>query len=213
MLERHQFFQIHGEHTEEDGVAEASEKTGKIECFDVETRIDEEIHHHGITDHRCHAYREQTGVFLMKHLAPEEAEEAAGEGTRPFHEVEHIGGDVAEMQYATSKSCLQNLWRTAHKLYESEENEQRDESLILPCRRSDVRVTDVKHSLDAEISGKYKEQYIHLHDLRIEPVVVLAIDEEEDELQHPCRPQDAAQIVDTDEGQGFRSRKVRFFYK
>jgi hypothetical protein len=74
---------------------------------------------------------------------------------------------------------------------------------VHPRRRLDVRVTDVEHSLDAKISGKYKEQYIHLHDLRIEPVVVLAIGEEEDELQHPCRPQDAAQIVETDEGHGY----------
>ena len=71
MLERHQFFQIHGEHAEEDGIAEASEKTGQIERLDVETRIDEEIYHHGIAYHRCHAYREQTGIFLMKNLAPE----------------------------------------------------------------------------------------------------------------------------------------------
>ena len=71
MLEWHQLFQIHGEHAEEDGVAEASEKTGQIECLDVKTRIDEEIHHHGITYHRCHAYREQTGVILAEHLAPE----------------------------------------------------------------------------------------------------------------------------------------------
>ena len=71
MLERHQFFQIHGEHAEEDGVAEASEKTGQIERFEVESRIDEEIHHHRITYHRCHAYREQTGVILAEHLAPE----------------------------------------------------------------------------------------------------------------------------------------------
>lgn len=208
MLERHQLFQIHGEHAEEDSIAEASEKTGQIECLDVETRIDEEIHHHGITYHRCHAYREQTGVFLIEHLAPEKAEEAAGDGSRPFHEVEHVGCDGTEMQHATRKGGLQHFRRTTHELYEGEENEQRDESLILPRRRLDVRVTDVKHSLDAEISGKDKEQYIHLHDLRIEPVVVLAIGEEEDELQHPCRPQNAAQIIDTDEGQGFHEAEV-----
>ena len=71
MLERHQFFQIHGEHAEEDGVAEAPQEARQIECLDVETRIDEEIHHHGITYHRCYTYREQTGVFLTEHLAPE----------------------------------------------------------------------------------------------------------------------------------------------
>lgn len=207
MLERHQFFQIHGEHAEEDGVAEASEKTGQIECLDVETRIDEEIHHHGITYHRCHAYREQMGVFLMKHLAPEKAEEATGKGTHPFHKVEHIGCDGTEMQHATRKGGLQHFRRTTHELYEGEEDEQRDESLILPRRRSDVRVTDVEHSLDAEISGKDEEQYIYLHDLRIEPVVVLAIGEEDDELQHPCRPQNAAQIVEADKGNGFMKRK------
>jgi len=129
MLEWHQLFQIHGEHAEEDGVAEASEKTGQIECLDVESRVDEEIHHYGITYHRCHTYREQSGVFLMEHLAPEEAEEATGDGACPFHKVEHVGGDVAEMQHATRKGGLQHFRRTAHKLYESEENEQRDESL------------------------------------------------------------------------------------
>ena len=192
MLERHQFFQIHGEHAEEDGVAEAPQEAGKIECLDVETRMDEEIHHHGIAYHRCHTYREQTGVFLMKHLAPEEAEEATGEGAHPFHEVEYIGGKGAEMQHATRKGGLQHLRRTTHELHEGEEDEQRDESLILPRRRVDERVTDMEHSLDAEISGKQKEHHIHLHYLRIEPVVVLAVGEEEDELQHPCRPQEAA---------------------
>lgn len=154
MLERHQFFQIHGEHAEEDGVAEASEKTRQIERLDVEPRIDEEIHHHRITYHRCYTYREQTGVFLMKHLAPEEAEEAAGDGSRPFHKVEHIGCDGTEMLHATRKGGLQHFRRTAHELYEGKKDEQRDESLVLPRRRLDVRVTDVEHSLDAEISGK-----------------------------------------------------------
>lgn len=188
MLERHQFFQIHGEHTEEDGVAEAPQEARQIECLDVETRMDEEIHHHWIAYHCCHTYREQTGVFLTEHLAPEEAEEATGEGAHPFHEVEYVGGESAEMQYATCKGGLQHLRRTAHKLYEGEEYEQRDESLILPRRRVDERMTDMEHSLDTEISGKQKEHHIHLHDLRIEPVVVLAVGEEEDELQHPCRP-------------------------
>jgi hypothetical protein len=27
----------------------------------------------------AHAYREQSGIFLMEHLAPEQAEEASGE--------------------------------------------------------------------------------------------------------------------------------------
>ena len=97
MLEWHQFFQIDGEYAEEDGVAEAPQEYWQIECFDVETRVNEEIHHHGITYHRCHAYREQTGVFLMKHLAPEEAEKATGNGACPFHEVEYVGGKGAEM--------------------------------------------------------------------------------------------------------------------
>ena len=34
MLERHQFFQIHGEHAEEDGVAEAPQEARQIECLD-----------------------------------------------------------------------------------------------------------------------------------------------------------------------------------
>ena len=140
MLERHQLFQIHGEHAEEDGVAEASQEAGQIERFEVESRMDEKIHHHRITDHRCHTYREQSGVFLMEHLAPEEAEEATGDGACPFHKVEHVGGDVAEMQHATRKGGLQHFRRTAHKLYESEENEQWDESLIFPRLGSDVRV-------------------------------------------------------------------------
>ena len=192
MLERHQFFQIHGEHAEEDGIAEAPQEAGQIECLDVETRMDEEIHHYWIAYHCCHTYREQTGVFLTEHLAPEKAEEAAGDGTHPFHEVEHVGGEGTEMQHAPRKGGLQHFRCTAHKLYEGEEDEQREESLILPRRRLDVRVTDVKYSLDAEISGKDKEQYIHLHNLRVEPVVVLTVGEEEDKFQHPCRPQEAA---------------------
>lgn len=90
------------------------------------------------------------------------------------------------MKHAARKGSLQHLWRTAHELYEGEEDEQQDEPLILPCRRLDVRVTDVEHALDAEIACKNKEYYIHLHNLRIEPVVMLAVGEEEDELQHPC---------------------------
>ena len=46
---------------------------------DEHADADEEIHHYGITYHRCHAYREQSGIFLMEHLAPEQAEEASGE--------------------------------------------------------------------------------------------------------------------------------------
>lgn len=61
------------------------------------------------------------------------------------------------MQHATRKGGLQHFRRTAHELYEGKKDEQRDESLILPCRRSDVRVTDVEHALDAEISGKDEE--------------------------------------------------------
>jgi len=69
-------------------------------------------------------------------------------------------------------------------------------------------VTDVEHALDAEISCKNKEYYIHLHNLRIEPVVMLAVGEEEDELQHPCRPENAPQIIEADEGQGLHEAEV-----
>ena len=182
MLERHQFFQIDCEHTEEDSVADASEEERQIECLDVEPRINEEIHHHGIAYHRSHTYREQTGVFLVKNLAPEQTEEATDNGAYPFHEVEYIRSESAEMQHATCKGGLQHLWCTAHELHEGEEDEQRDEPLILPCRRFDVRVSDVEHSLDAEISRYDEKQYIHLHHLRIEPVVMLAVIEEENEF-------------------------------
>ena len=165
MLKRHQLFQIDGQHAEEDGVADASEEDGQIECLDVESRVDEEIHHYGITYHRCHAYREQSGIFLMEHLAPEQAEEASGDRPHPFYEVEHIGGKRAEMKHAARKGSLQHLWRTAHELYEGEEDEQGDEPFILPCRGSDERMTDVEHALDAEIAGYDKEYDIYLHDL------------------------------------------------
>ncbi len=191
MLEWHQLFQIDCEHAEEDGIADASEKNGQIECFDVEPWINEEIHHHGITDHGCHTYREQTGVFLVKNLAPEQTEEATDNGAYPFHKVEHIRSEGAEMQHTTRKGGLQHLRCTAHELHEGEEDEQRDEALVFPCTRFDVRVSDVEHSLDAEISRYDEKQYIHLHHLRIEPVVMLAVIEEENEFQHPCRPQDA----------------------
>jgi protein-tyrosine phosphatase len=108
MLKRHQFFQIDGQHAEEDGVADASEEDGQIECLDVESRVDEEIHHYGIIYHRSHAYREQSGIFLMEHLAPEQAEEASGDGPHQFYEVEHIGGKRAEMKSLVEKAGLQD---------------------------------------------------------------------------------------------------------
>ena len=95
------------------------------------------------------------------------------------------------MQHATRKGGLQHLWYTAHELHEGVEDEQRDETLVFPCTRFDVRVSDVEHSLDAEISRYDEKQYIHLHHLRVDPVVMLAVIEEENEFQRPCRPQDA----------------------
>ena len=59
----------------------------------------------------------------MEHLAPEQAEEASGDGPHPFYKVEHIGGKRAEMKHAARKGSLQHLWRTAHELYEGEEDE------------------------------------------------------------------------------------------
>lgn len=191
MLKWHQFFQINSQHTEEDSVAEGAKEGRKIQRLDGQTRINEEIHHHGITDHRCHTYREQAGVFLVKNLAPEQTEEATDNGAHPFHEVEYIRSEGAEMQHTTRKGGLQHLGCTAHELHEGEEDEQRDEPLILPCRWFYVSVSDVEHSLDAEISRYDEKQYIHLHHLRVEPVVMLAVIEEENEFQHPCRPQDA----------------------
>ena len=191
MLEWHQLFQINSQHTEEDGISEGAKEVRKKQRLDGQTRIDEEVHHDRITDHGCHTYREQAGVFLVKNLAPEQTEEATDNGTYPFHKVEHIRSECAEMQHATRKGGLQHLRCTAHELHEGEEDEQRDEPLILPCRWFDVRVSDVKHSLDAEISRYDEKQYIHLHHLRVEPVVMLAVIEEENEFQHPSRPQDA----------------------
>ena len=188
MLEWHQLFQIDCEHAEENGISEGAKKVRKIQRLDVEPWINEEIHHHGITDHGCHTYREQAGVFLVKNLAPEQTEEATDNGAYPFHKVEHIRSEGAEMQHATRKGGLQHLWCTAHELHEGEEDEQRDETLVFPCTRFDVRVSDVKHSLDAEISRYDEKQHVHLHHLRIEPIVMLAVGEEENEFQHPCRP-------------------------
>ena len=37
---------------------------------------------------------------------------------------------------------------------------------------------------------------------------MLAVGEEEDELQHPCRPENASQIVEADEGQGLHEAEV-----
>ena len=191
MLEWHQLFQINSQHTEEDGISEGAKEVRKIQRLDGQTRIDEEVHHDRITDHGCHTYREQAGVFLVKNLAPKQTEKATDNGAYPFHKVEHIRSEGAEMQHTARESRLQHLRCTAHELHEGEEDEQRDEPLILPCRQFDVRVSDVKHSLDAEISRYDEKQYIHLHHLRVEPVVMLAVIEEENEFQHPCRPQDA----------------------
>ena len=135
----------------------------------------------------------------MKHLAPEEAEEAAYYGSHPFYEVEHIGGKGTEVEHATRKGGLQHLRRGAHELYEGEEDEQRDEALILPCRWLDVWVADMQHTADAEIARHDEEQQVGLHNLAVEPVVMLSVIEEEDELQHPCRPEQAAQDIETDE--------------
>ncbi|WP_244155150.1 hypothetical protein [Parabacteroides massiliensis] len=144
----------------------------------------------------------------MKHLAPKKAEETANDGPHPFHKVEHIGGDASEMQNAASESRLQHLGRTAHKLDEGEKDEQWDEPLIFPSLGGYVGVTDMEHSLDTEVSCDNEEQQVLLHYLRVEPVVMLAIVEEEDELQHPGRPKQAAEVIDADERQRFHETEV-----
>lgn len=118
MLEWHQLFQINSQHTEEDGISEGAKKVRKIQRLDGQTRIDEEVHHDRITDHGCHTYREQAGVFLVKNLAPEQTEEATDNGAYPFHKVEHIRSEGAEMQHTAHESRLQHLRCTAHELHE-----------------------------------------------------------------------------------------------
>ena len=82
--------------------------------------------------------------------------------------------------------CLHFLQRTSYRLNIPQ---QEDEQYGNADQTGDaVELTDVEHALDAEIAGKNEEQHIHQHHLRIEPVVMLAVGEEENEFQHPCRP-------------------------
>ena len=143
MLERHELLQVDGEHTEEDGVAKGSQHRGQVEGMDGQPGVDKEIHHHRIAHHCRNTQGEKVSVLQLEHLAPKQAEEAAGDGTRPLHEVQCVGGNRPEMEHAAGKGSLQHLGRTAHKLNEGEEDEQRDEPLILPSPGSNVGVTDV----------------------------------------------------------------------
>ena len=50
----------------------------------------------------------------------------------------------------------------------------------------------MEHTVDAEIACHDEEHQVHPHDVALKPVVMFSVIEEEDELQHPSRPQEQA---------------------
>lgn len=109
MLEGHQLLKINGEHTEEDGITKRTQESRQIKCLQGQSRVDEEIHHDRIAHHSHNSQSEKTCILLSKHLAPEQAEKAACDGSHPLYKVEHIGGECTKVQDTTRKAVCSTL--------------------------------------------------------------------------------------------------------
>lgn len=203
VVEVHSILQSGHEHDAHRGIRHPAAEQGQAERLDVELRGDAEVHQHDVGSEEASAHHAEADVGELLHTAhPHEREEATGEIARPHPRREGGIDQRVVAQPVFHEDLLHDVLRTEYHLVER--HQQQDGFYLLETGEyagRDVRMAHVRHAAQNEGEGDDGKSREPHHRIAVEPVVMLAIVQQECYLQQQCPPKHEARPVDAVERQ------------
>ena len=125
-------------------------------------------------------------------------EEESGSDGYSGHDTPAQIGIIAgiEPEECVRIDILHGRHHSRHQRHASEKDKYRDHVALGECLKTDVGVAYRRGALETHGQQYYGKDDCRTYLLTVEPVVVLAVDTDEDDAEQPQAPQDASEIVD-----------------